>query len=82
MMMTQKKLLVSGKRWQVGKRRNGKPSSSVFGQAFTSLWLHELGKNDLQHPSPVDFFFLDCLTFNWVVQMENTFLSSVLQVID
>lgn len=32
MMMTQKKLLVSGIRWQVGKRRKGKPSSSVFGQ--------------------------------------------------
>lgn len=34
MMMTQKKLLVSGIRWQVGKRRKGKPSSSVFGQTL------------------------------------------------
>lgn len=39
MMMTQKKLLVSGISWLVGKRKKGKPSSSVFGQTFIFLFI-------------------------------------------
>lgn len=57
MMMTQKKLLVSGIRWQVGRRRKGKPSSSLFGQIF--LWLHELSRNSL--PSHRQWIFSELL---------------------
>lgn len=58
MMMTQKKLLVSGIRWQGGKRRGGKPSSVLFGQTFkifsmaTWAWQKQSTK-----PSSMFFWF-------------------------
>lgn len=81
MMMTQKKLLVSGIRWQVGKRRGGKPSSSVFGQTFkifsmaTWAWQKQSTK-----PSPVNFF--ENYLRNLAAHLENSSLSSASLVTD
>lgn len=77
MMMTQKRLLVSGIRWQEGKRRKGKPSSLVFEQTylFYSLWLSY--QKQSTKPSPVDFFFRNYI-WNSAVSEEETYFSSSL----
>lgn len=76
MMTTQKKLLVSGIRWQEGKRRKGKPSSLVFEQTFLffSLWLSELSKTVYQAISS-GFFFQNYI-WNLAVCEGKTYFSS------
>lgn len=78
MMMTQKKLLVSGIRWQVGRRRKGKPSSSLFGQIFFYGYMSS-AKTVYQATS--SGFFQNCLG-NWAVHLESSFLSSASPVTD
>lgn len=76
MMMTQKRLLVSGIRWQEEKRRRGKPFSLVFEQTFCfSLYGYLSYQKQSTKPSPVDFLFQNYIG-NLAVSEEKNYFSS------
>lgn len=64
---------MSGIRWQEEKRRKGKPSSLVFEQTFCfSVYGYQSYQKQSTKPSPVDFFFQNCVG-NLAVPEEKTY---------